>query len=147
MVASVFQIPLSPHTHQNKKPFRAFFGGGVKKVRDFSLREPGCGKSQTVGFFFFAPFKSLPLRNFKNPLRGLKIAEREGFEPSRAVKPCHVSSVVLSATQPPLHITRPPAGGLKQKTGASCPPGFLLKPAKCSLDRIQPTQPPLQKII
>ncbi len=30
-------------------------------------------------------------------------AEREGFEPSRGVTLCHVSSVVLSAAQPPLH--------------------------------------------
>ena len=34
----------------------------------------------------------------------LNNAEKEGFEPSRAVKPCLVSSEVLSASQSPLHL-------------------------------------------
>ena len=66
-------------------------------------------------------FNAYPAKNNRKPKSGTKItktlfigmwlelsivrrhlAESEGFEPSRAIKPCLVSSEVLSTTQPTL---------------------------------------------
>jgi hypothetical protein len=59
------------------------------------------------------------------------------MEPFRAQ---HISSVLLSATQPRLHISRQ---SLDQKTDAECLPGLPFATRRM-LIRIRPTQPSLQ---
>lgn len=52
---------------------------------------------QIAVFFGTWQFEALGSRNYQ-----VVNAEREGFEPSRDFTPCHVSSVVVSASHPPL---------------------------------------------
>jgi hypothetical protein len=70
----------------------------VTKLAD-SLSAADPGSEIRVPHGFLPPFESHPLQAYK--LRSFT-AETEGFEPSRGVNPCLVSSEVLSTTQPRL---------------------------------------------
>ena len=65
----------------------------------------------------------MPLRQVA--VRGDKFqTERAGFEPANPLRSQQLSRLLLSATQPPLHISRQ---SLNQKNVASCLPGFLFE--------------------
>ena len=73
----------------------------------------------------------------------LNPAETEGFEPSRAVKPCLVSSEVLSTTQPRLllHIYDTPSGIQFLRDGLECSNKFVLLAPSRKLLKALPGKP------